>query len=245
MINQRGPFIYDGYDLLQILFLEDVRSFLMPTIENTTSDGKPSRGDIYVSSRFATSTIETDVRLISLEPNIKKRELELASLKRQAAYRLFRTEEKMLMTPDNPGISYLAKLDGSTQMNRINNTKAITLNWAIYNPVGYGKHQRRELKNGGSERVLIDGTYKTAPVVKVQARGPFQILFDDQIFNVTDTFAGEVTVDCVTHKATKVVNGKVEYVEASPYSEFASWEPGRHEIGCLYPFTFEWDERWL
>lgn len=239
-------FTYDGYDTTPLLILTDIRRYLLPPIQLDTEEFG-SDGALLLDSRFEPSTIETDILLLDEEGDKATSRMHTARVRRQLSALLYRRETKPLILPDEPDVHYMALLSGQSTIDTLFYGKEATLEWTCPDPVAYGRSHKR-ISNGGIESILIDGTYPTNPIIEVSAQGPFQMLFDDQVFEVTGSVNGTVVIDTRDprfFKGGRRVYAGNSLVAHSAFSDFPKLAPGIHEIGCQRPFTVNWEDRWL
>lgn len=231
--------IYDGNDFKGLVVVEKIKRPPLAPVEHSTADWTAD-GDFPLSTRLATKTIQCDMRMIAPVRGTMNQVDSLELRRRKIVGMLFRRKPKKLILHDAPDLYEMAYLDGETDFERFTHTASMTVKWKCA-PASYGATRKRSMPYGGSTRVRVDGTYPTAPILTVEADGPFDLLFDDTVFTVNANIKGSVIVDAVNHTVTN----KGLSVPFTTDSFFPEWEPGVHETGCLRPFSFSWEERWL
>lgn len=233
--------IYDGTDLSSLLHVQAVRRPLAAEITNDVMDLTSGNGGLFTHNRLSSRIIETDVFFLAKVPGKTKRNYELEQLRRQLGIALYRSKPCKLVLDDAPDLFEMAVLDGSTDLNRLNWSSSTTLSWVCPEPASYGQYHQKTC-DGGQTYVNVHGSYPTAPILTVHARGAFSVKFDDSYFPILETNGNDpVVIDSVNHLVTQ--GGEPLFY--SIMADFPSWDAGAHSVTCEYPYTLEWHERWL
>lgn len=236
----RNNLIFDGYDLGHLLHIEGKpRRPLMADNEISVEDFGGHDGSSFQGSNLGSFEIEIDVRLFSKDTERNKSHISLEDLRRKIAGLLHKDKPCKLVIPTAPDVYYLAMLDGSTDLDHLSYTSSTTLIFRVFEPAGFGATHKR-ISEGGMLSIMVDGTYKTKPIIFVEVDEPFVMDIDGSAFMVLGSPSGACRIG--DNKVLDATGARIRY---SIFNDMPEWEPGNHRIYCNYPFEVEWTERWL
>lgn len=240
--------IYDGYDCRSLLRVEDIDRHIVSDLTFDDEGFIGLDGSTATGIKRDSKIITVSIRLVrpfpymSINGGFEKARRLLGSA-------LFRRRPCKLVLHDAPDIYDMALMTDSTAINKAVYSRTSELTFVCPSPSSWSEDlYYQELKNGGKVECLVDGNDKTAPVVQVDAKGPFIVKFDDEAFEITESVTGLVIIDARNRRDQ--ATGHHVYkddvtVTYSTSSFFPEWEPGIHTVECDRPFSVEWRSRWL
>lgn len=238
--------IYDGFDLSSLLVVETpIERSILPPVDVGSETFGGRMGSVWRSSSLGALELGVRVRLIARPGNVREARLNFEDLRRRVAYRLWKPTPRRLVVDDAPDVWYLASLTGDTDLERLAHTGGATLTFLCPDPRAHGRSWELSAPSGGSLSARVGGNAQTAPVVTIDAEGSSVVVyFDGTPFRLNGTVpgAGAITIDAVSHAATK--DG--EPVGVNIEDDYPDWAPATiHTVECEEPFTLTWEERWL
>lgn len=237
--------IYDGYDFSALMKVETPvgRSLLAEVQVETEAMGRD--GEIYKSASLTSLKLDVPVRIITPAHDVDGQRVAFEDVRRLIAGKLWRKTPCELVLDDAPDLTYMAVLQGSTDLERFVYTGGTTLSFLSPKPYGLGR-EKVERSADGTAWCTVSGNTSTFPVVEVESQtSDFTIYFDRVPFVLGGTLSGAdpVIIDA-TEDARSCTKGGAA-VRVAITSDYPEWEPGRHQVSCDHPFTVAWRERWL
>lgn len=235
-----GQLIFDGYNFAHLFKVEDIDRPHMAEIDARVEEYDGIDGAVFFGVTQKPKYIDITVREIEPFRETMGIDAGFEYNRRLIDAHLFKKEPCKLILPDAPDLYEMAILYGKTEIDKQVYSRVSVLTFMCTSPASYGKVRHKRLTTG-LVSMKVDGTYETAPVVKVEAAGPFTIYFDGKPFEVLGEVKGVVTIDGPSHLVTDESNFTVPY---DNYADIPEWDPGKHTVYCDRPFTVKWQERW-
>lgn len=234
--------VFDGYDFEALLRVNPTRRLAPPVTDQTVEvPGRP--GAVFMRQQINPLAIPVHAELRGRMRDHR----DLAALRRLISSLLVRDEPCRLILPDEPGLSYDAKLTDPGELDTLWVTGEADLTFTAYDPIAYGQARKATLASG-TTHVETGGTWPSSPVLTLTATGSGYV-------RVTDVDSGDyvllaqsaasgatVTIDMAAQTAK--VNGSLAAVDTS--SDFFDLDPDGASVKVQYASgSMEWEERWL
>ena len=236
-------FVYDGYDLGQLMRIEGIRRPIMAGVD-VGSDDLSGDGARLGTVRLEPATIEVDVRMYRPFEEMGTR-AGFERARRLLQRRLLRRSPRKLVLPDAPDVYNMAVLDGSTDLERVAWSATGTLSFYCADPRGFGALRSRSCAGGETPLLVnVGGSYPASPVITVAAgTANLTVVSDGETMRALgpESASEPLVIDCGAHVCH--VGGDPVMLDA--FDDYAEWAPGVHSVQCDHPFDVEWRETWL
>ena len=239
--------IYDGYDCCDLFRVEDIDRQIVSDIDFDDDGFTGIDGSTSTGIRREAKLITVFIRLVRPFPHLSINE-GFEKARRLLGTVLYRRRPCKLTLHDAPDIYDMAMMTDRSSLDKAVYTRTAELTFTCPSPSSWSEELYHRESKGGKVECLVDGNDDTAPVLLIDAEGPFTVLFDDEPFNVDEDVTGQVIIDARNRRdqATGHHVYKDELtVSYTTDSFFPEWEPGIHTIECERPFSVEWRARWL
>jgi predicted phage tail component-like protein len=231
---------FNGFDFSEWLVVAKADRQVLPPVSTTTSEVSGMDGARFVSSSLGTLTI-------TVQCLVRKGLGSRAEVARQLAGMLRTDKPAWLELDDEPGMRYLAMVDGSSAMESLWRPGGFALTFLCCDPVAYG----RECSASTSSTFKVGGTYRAWPTFRLTPKkssaGKWSVtnVATGEYVRVELVFDGksELIIDCGAQRAT--YGGKAADSGVVLESDFFALAPGVVELSATQAATVEWTERWL
>ena len=241
---------FDGHDLAQYVYVEDVRRPLFAGLRVETATVGGRGGAIFKSAVLDTPIVEVDIRCIS--DSKEEMRFELSRL----ASCLAVDGPKHFTQSDRPGLYDIAIPTGIPQVDELYETGGATLQFMLLEPASYTENERIvTIPSGSSKTISLDGNYPTAPLLTIQnairdlTTGIYSIKNEVGDFihiPLPDNSTHKIVIDCASDKRTVMVDNSLSFPSLD--SDWLELQPGQHTLEndfgsgeCVITFR----ERWL
>lgn len=164
--------IFNGVNLSEYFKIRDIRKSLLPRITNVLKEIPGKAGSRYLKDKLQPLIISIDIEI--------KDKSKLEDKMNYIKTFLYTKDLKRLRILDK---YYFAKLDGSTDLEKILYYRNTTLNFLCPDPIAYGETKTIDITN--SPTILNEGTHETTGTITVE------ITEDVSNLNVTLQNTGE------------------------------------------------------
>lgn len=229
--------IFNGVNLSEYFKIRDIRKSLLPRITNVLKEIPGKAGSRYLKDKLQPLIISIDIEI--------KDKSKLEDKMNYIKTFLYTKDLKRLRILDK---YYFAKLDGSTDLEKILYYRNTTLNFLCPDPIAYGETKTIDISSNTT--IINQGSYKTTGRITIevtQSIGHIQVTQQntgEYVYIEHDFVAGdEVIIDLDREYVTK--NGYSIMKDVYLESDFFDIPVGEFELTSSVPATLEYVERWL
>lgn len=231
--------VFGGRDLSRLFTITSAPRPMVPELE-ITEVSVPGSGRSMVSG-VAPSAFDWN---ISGYVNAW-RDDEVARTRRELDAALYSESALELQVPDDPDLSLMALYKGGATPERHRHLPTTELTFRVTDPVYYGRPRSAEV--GGTETVMVGGTWKSAPVVTARPpSGSSWTIMNKStgaFVRVWADFTGQQTLELDMDRERCRVNGYDHAVD--PESDFFSISGACEVYVPSGTATLTWRERWV
>lgn len=251
--NTMRTFTYGGVTSSTYFYTIEIGRSVLPPI-SVESISVPQRHGAYpVRSTMGVRTIPITVQLI------QDNWTDLRIVIREIASWLFKDEDRMLTFSDEPNIYYLARVEGSTDLDELLYSGETTITFLISDPIGYDVTEKNQLQNdiqGEPTIVTNSGTFKTYPRIRVvptvDGQTYFRLSNGTEYVYVNGPFTAWTDIfiiDCNTNSVYMESNGARIMNRVDISSDFFALEVGENSLivdpTTGFSYRVYWRERYL
>ena len=163
MVTDRyNKVVFNGYNLHDYFRILEIKRSILPSVTNFSKEISGIDGEVYTGTKYDTRKITLSCAIIS-----RDKEDYLDTIK-SISYMLGKSRDVCkLVLGDDDEIYYKARLEGSTDLEKIRFAGKFTLEFVCFDPLGYSIESDNFTSNGGTTVIENAGTTSAFPIINV------------------------------------------------------------------------------